>query len=207
MSRHTQVSITCHCGTVEQIVSLGPKTTTGPRNINLCHCHTCRHTTGLLCVSYMGIERPQPLIGLAAYQSSTSCRFFCGTCGCHVFRRDDSSDDDEVGEGAVRERWTVATGVVVGRVDRRDGSGNEGVEAEPMMGYARYLNTSSTKDGGLSVFLRSDEGLNESEVCEHWGTPYRDTLRRSSSPDTHDEKSENISAESEGGKTLSASCH
>ncbi|KAI5867677.1 hypothetical protein GGS23DRAFT_612805 [Durotheca rogersii] len=105
-----EVSISCHCGAAKQTVSLAlsPSPSGLTCGVDLCHCDTCRHSSGLLCVSYAPLlQPPQSLSGLTAYPprppsaeppadeseglgggrgGRLSRRYFCDRCGCHVFR-------------------------------------------------------------------------------------------------------------------------
>ncbi|KAI8957409.1 Mss4-like protein [Daldinia sp. FL1419] len=154
MSGDTKLSISCLCGTAKQAVELR-NTESGPLDIDICHSYDSRYSSGLLYVSYAPIRVPSSLDGLVEYpdesaQSSadTLRRYFCGTCGCHVFRR--SAVDD----GKDSTSWEVATGTIIGRV------GADEVEVngkEPLLRYARHINTDDTKDGGLSPFINIGE--------------------------------------------------
>lgn len=137
--------ISCHCGTAAQTVQGQPRT------LDVCHCKACRHSTGLLCVSYMPLTAEPRLAGLKAYDSSPRLRrFFCGTCGCHVFRRCQRIAGDE----AALE-WAVATGVISQRVEENEDGGGSGGEAERASEpqYTRHVNVADTRDGGLSPWL------------------------------------------------------
>ncbi|KAI1403163.1 hypothetical protein F4819DRAFT_248895 [Hypoxylon fuscum] len=178
MSQNTEVSISCHCGAAKQTVAL-PRATTGePLDVDLCHCSACRHSTGLLCASYAPIKRPGALGGLVGYRgggekqgrvlatpTAAVIRYFCETCGCHVFRSRTAATHAEDLEEGVAE-WSVATGVIVGRVGASgepvDGEGDE----EPLLRFARHVGTASTRDGGLSSFIKAVEGPRELVVCE-----------------------------------------
>ncbi|OTA58662.1 hypothetical protein K449DRAFT_121254 [Hypoxylon sp. EC38] len=167
MSQKTDVLISCHCGAAKRTVVLRPpepQATPGPIDIDLCHCHACRHSSGLLCVSYAPIQTPRSLSGLRIYPSesaqsssrTTLTRYFCDTCGCHVFQRKQTSpNSNEEVDGL----WSVATGIIIGR--DRTGNDDESVEAvdareEPLLRNARHVYTADTKDGGLSPFINVD---------------------------------------------------
>ncbi|KAK6956422.1 hypothetical protein Daesc_001699 [Daldinia eschscholtzii] len=156
MTQCGEVSISCLCGAVKQTVVLcSTESGSGPLGVDLCHCYNCRHTSGLLCVSYAPIQEPWSLDGLVTYPDEStqpsitaSRRYFCGTCGCHVFRR--SADNGDRTRGS----WEVATGIIIGPV------GADKVEDEkdePLLRYARHINIGSTKDGGLSPFIKLAE--------------------------------------------------
>ncbi|KAI0384528.1 hypothetical protein F5Y04DRAFT_277905 [Hypomontagnella monticulosa] len=197
MSQTAQVVISCHCGAEKQVVALRMPDSqgAGPADIDLCHCATCRHSSGLLCVSYAPVHEPKSLAGLAVYPDSPSTaqtqRYFCNTCGCHVFRR--SAD----------RAWAVATGVIVGRAggdgEVADSLDEEKVEGNRLLTYARHVNTAGTRDGGLSPFIGHANGSHRMEVFEHW-------------PTSTSSAAEEIKAIREGGKgdgedVLNAHCH
>ncbi|KAI1163902.1 hypothetical protein F5B18DRAFT_295419 [Nemania serpens] len=173
-----KLSISCHCGITKQIVYLCDRLSSTPQDIDLCHCSACRHSTGLLCVYYASIVRPDSIEGLVGYRSTTESitRFFCATCGCHVFRRlqspgeDDSSPevgDDALAAGGQVASWSVATGVIIGI---NAGNGEESSEEgnEILLRYAKHINTVGTKYGGLSSWIRHINGQ-ELEVVESQG--------------------------------------
>ncbi len=130
-------------------------------SIPLCHCSTCRHSTGLLCTSYMPIAAPVPsaLGKTTAYPARPSCpsparasdsdvrRYFCSTCGCHVFRskpvRDvgtaESQDSRGDREAHDERAWEVATGVLSNVAD--------------YVRIERHANIQDTRDGGLSIWI------------------------------------------------------
>ncbi|GAP89949.1 putative glutathione-dependent formaldehyde-activating enzyme [Rosellinia necatrix] len=159
MALELKLSISCHCGAAKQTVDPREKLSGSPQDINLCHCDACRHNTGLLCVSHIGIERPGSIEGLAEYRSTTKTvsRFFCATCGCHVFWRLRDSP---------QEWWAVATGVVIG-LDGELEEGPTGIDVTGMpIRYVRHINTAGTRDGGLSPFLPRTRGGQELEVAD-----------------------------------------
>ncbi|CVK99488.1 uncharacterized protein FMAN_02328 [Fusarium mangiferae] len=104
-------------------------------DFSLCHCNICRHSTGLLFTSYLPTEKPRDFGGLSAFEApDRSCRYFCPTCGCHVYR----SHQDQDGE----LRWGVATGVIT----RSD-------DARARVSYAAHQKVEDTIDGGASIWL------------------------------------------------------
>ena len=132
----TMINISCLCGAARQTVS---SESSASLDIALCHCHSCRHQTGLLCTSYVPIlpSSPLSLDRLSSHASSaTSVRYFCSTCGCHVFRRagDPSSP-----------RWEVATGVIT--------TSPEIPTVGPSLPRWRHLHSDDSIDGGLAPFL------------------------------------------------------
>lgn len=177
MSDVSKYKIACHCGLASQIITRpDPSVSVSdkpppPRDLNLCHCRPCRKNTGLLCVSYMRINTPERTEGLIPYRSTHYFeRFFCGTCGCHVFWRGQGPDEDVV--------WAVATGVIEGYAGD---SGNiylheeeVGRLSEPQ--YARHINVLGTRDGGLSTYLPHIRGK-KMDGMSRWGEEGDDKAR------------------------------
>ncbi|KAM5348148.1 hypothetical protein ACJ41O_007972 [Fusarium nematophilum] len=132
--------VSCLCGSVSQHVS--PRTTSDSKatQVSICHCDTCRHTTGLLCTSYLPIQEPRISDRLGVFEDSQdSSRYFCSTCGCHLFH---SVRDDDAGELS----WGVATGVVE-RSDEESGD----------VKFIRHTHVADTKDGGAAIWMPLDE--------------------------------------------------
>lgn len=134
----------------------------------------------------MRIEAPERTTGLVTYWSTQYLeRFFCGTCGCHVFWRGVGPEEDIA--------WAVATGVIEGYAgDAGPGhplEGDAGSLPEPQ--YGRHINVVGTKDGGLSTFLPDIRGRTMDDTSR-WG-----------------EQGDEVIAEIGTGKqeVLPASCH
>ncbi|KAK3364467.1 Mss4-like protein [Lasiosphaeria hispida] len=133
-----QITISCLCGAARQTLTLKELRGGGGGRphwpeISLCHCDTCRHLTGMLCTSYTPISSTTPpsLTNLERYSSSALVsRYFCATCGCHVFR-------------SKGEAWEVATGVITKSPDLD-------LHGSPAW---RHLHVNDTKDGGLAKWL------------------------------------------------------
>ncbi|KAI0458469.1 hypothetical protein F5B21DRAFT_459811 [Xylaria acuta] len=224
MAATPKLSISCHCGAAKQTVRLRDQSSSAPQEINLCHCAACRHNTGLMCVSYAGIERPDFIGGLKEYHSTTKTitRFFCATCGCHVFWKLQSPFADQtysqVRDSALataerKEWWAVATGVIIGTHGDGGEESSDGY-SEMSMRYAKHINTAGTGDGGLSPFIRNIGDLQGLEVIDNQDSP------PPSSPQPAEEKLEESDAgvdiessphsyENEGreGEVLKAFCH
>ncbi|KAK7959654.1 Mss4-like protein [Apiospora aurea] len=161
-------NIFCHCGAATQTVVSAPRLpeeSGEPHPLNLWHCKSCRHTTGLACVSYMDLSSAPFLDGLRVYGATPRfTRYFCSTCGCHIFWR--QGDPEDLGPG--KETFAVATGTIIGRAD--EGEDNEGGiaggdggrkndrAAAPEPQYGRHVNVTGTKDGGLSHWIPEVSG-------------------------------------------------
>lgn len=120
----------------------------------MCHCDTCRHGSGVLCTSYYPLPlaaAPPSLRGLKAHSSTAAItRYFCGTCGCHVFR---ARHKPRMGEEAALE-WEVATGTITD--ETTDGPAGDECSGPR---YSRHMNVADTRDGGLSVWLPELDGV------------------------------------------------
>lgn len=135
------LNVACFCGAVSRKVSLRDGDISSDQvSLSLCHCDTCRHTTGLLCTSYYPISLPDLSAPLKAYHPTyTSRRYFCGKCGCHVFRVLEL-------EGKKQE-WGVATGVVTWASTQ---------SASPRLNIL-HQHIADSQDGGLSVWFHPDD--------------------------------------------------
>lgn len=122
-------SATCLCGGVTLSVQLDPST--DQTQLQLCHCHSCRAVSGILCTSYYLIQHePSTLEGLQEYRESPYVsRFLCKTCGSHVLARVQPSG-----------RYLVASGVLV-------------PSDVPAVQSVQHWQVKDTGDGGLSTYL------------------------------------------------------
>lgn len=96
----------------------------------LCHCDTCRFTSGQLCTSYLVLAHaPRHLQGLTGYHTSAGVsRLHCSTCGAHVFAHNESSNVFSVASGSLQS-------------------------AQHVIEVVHHQWVEDTKDGGLSSFL------------------------------------------------------
>lgn len=137
MIRH----ISCLCGEATQEVVLGTNTSV----LNLCHCIACRAITGQLYSSYYLLQTtPTNIDRLRKYeQSAGTSRYFCETCGAHVYAH-------------VRHtgQHFVAAGLITGE--------------PPRTKTIRHWRAGDTLDGGLTSFL---PGKLEETVSACWLEP------------------------------------
>ncbi|KAL6850615.1 hypothetical protein ACO1O0_007739 [Amphichorda felina] len=132
--------IACLCGTIRQDVPLRAQRDSDQVSLSLCHCNTCRHSSGVLCTSYYPIATPVLSQHLRTYVSpGGSRRYFCAVCGCHVFRSKMTSPEPP--------EWEVATGVIASSTG-----------GAPEARYTRHIHVADTKDGGASVWIPSLDG-------------------------------------------------
>lgn len=169
-------SVACLCGGIALSIELDPST--DHTQLQLCHCHSCRTVTGLLCSSYYLMQhRPPALERLCRYRESPYVsRFFCKTCGAHVFARVESSG-----------QYLVASGVLAAE------------DTSPVKSV-QHWKISDTGDGGLSMFLpgwpSTDASCRIVSLAEMAGN-----VSRKTSPDT------NRTSEPKRQNGLSARCH
>lgn len=132
--RIQQERISCLCGNAAQELDLDlPSFLILP----LCHCQTCRLTSGLLCTSYLDLaSRQSPDVsGLSKYAEAENVnRWFCRTCGAHVFLQIRTHD---------AERFLVAAGLVQ--------------SGDVQTAGIRHRCVMSTSDGGIASFLQESE--------------------------------------------------
>ncbi|CEN61631.1 hypothetical protein ASPCAL08283 [Aspergillus calidoustus] len=123
-------SISCLCTQVVQQVHLDPSSN---RELNICHCAACQAVSGQICTPYYLLQENPQSENLAKYQQSDSVsRYFCGTCGSHVFSHSKHSGN-----------WVVAAGLL---------------DSPPQTQRIRHWGVDGTQDGGLSIFVPGSSG-------------------------------------------------
>ncbi|KAF2646795.1 hypothetical protein P280DRAFT_361491, partial [Massarina eburnea CBS 473.64] len=132
--------VSCLCGLATHtfIVPL----TSLPLSSHLCNCTTSRRISGTLFTSYINISHSLPyspnpqkpdLSALIGYESSERLtRWFCGTCGTHMYL-----------EYAADRHFEAATGTL--RLA-------DGERMEEIVEYKSYMWIEDTRDGGASLF-------------------------------------------------------
>ncbi|KAL1968534.1 hypothetical protein VTN77DRAFT_1744 [Rasamsonia byssochlamydoides] len=133
-------SISCLCGHTAQEIALDPLVK--PSSLQVCHCNPCRYTSGLLCSSYLVLYSPPILsTSLREYkQSNNVSRWFCATCGAHVFAHVKQHN-----------KYLVAAGLLT----TPDIAQTESLQ---------HWGVKDTKDGGLAIFLTGPR-TNEKGLC------------------------------------------
>ncbi|KAL8819853.1 MAG: hypothetical protein Q9223_001803 [Gallowayella weberi] len=109
-----------------------------PLGFELCHCSTCRHVSGQLCISVFTAPRAPnasaPTLRMTkeqpvGYQTSEELiRHFCGHCGASIYLHLPKTGDDE-----------IATGILD--------------QAEGILKFKQHIFLGDTQDGGLSSWL------------------------------------------------------
>ncbi|KAK0633771.1 Mss4-like protein [Immersiella caudata] len=121
------ITISCLCGAAQQTVFPPPHHPHSWPTVNFCHCDSCRYLSGQLYTTYTPITQPS-LAGLTIYSSSgTSTRYFCSTCGCHIFRYSQANG------------WEIATGAIT--------------SSPPLNNPPEIQHQHIPSDGGLSIWL------------------------------------------------------
>lgn len=138
MARTFYLKAACHCSAVT--IPVNPldsdalaydyrATESHPRSVEICHCNSCRHSTGGLCTSYYPNQRPLlehtasfPFLEPNRVPGEVH-RFFRTRCGCHMFKAVPDKERarwSDGAEGVKKETlWGVATGtleVISGKV-------------------------------------------------------------------------------------------
>ena len=127
----TKIEAACHCGQL-QVSTLVP-TSALSVDLWICHCDTCRHSSGQLAITSLDVKTPLEVTGRAEkYWTSTGpnglARCFCPTCGTTVY--EDSPNQERLG-------------LAGGALTKTDG----------LVKVAGQIFVDNTKDGGLSVWL------------------------------------------------------
>ncbi|KAF1951640.1 hypothetical protein CC80DRAFT_496020 [Byssothecium circinans] len=143
MAETKSLTVSCLCGAATHTFTV--PTSSLPIASHLCNCTTSRRISGTLLTSYINITHPTPskpippkpdLSALTPYPSSgILTRYFCRTCGTHMYL-----------EYAVDGHFEAATGTL--RLDKEEGEGIEGV-----VEYQSCMWIEDTRDGGGSRFI------------------------------------------------------
>jgi hypothetical protein len=171
----TKLRLSCACRKLR--VSIEVPTSKLPLKLQLCHCDTCRHVSGVMCVTVVNVppgSKDLKVQGSPTKYSTSAglARCFCGTCGTSVY--EDSPNPSKIG-------------LCTGALEKSDGI----VELDC------HIYVADTQDGGLRNWLPDlkswEEGAGESEVI-----PYGDRNWGKRSRQTNDQASSNY---------LKARCH
>ncbi|KAF2501239.1 hypothetical protein BU16DRAFT_569388 [Lophium mytilinum] len=156
----TSITSSCNCGL--SIFSFSVPDELLPLPTDLCHCNISRRISGALCTTYVDIPLktgdPEPdLDSLTAYASSDILtRYFCPTCGTHLYLKYNSNGHLSVSTGSL---------------DRTDG----------VVKFKGHMWISDTKDGSASDLIPSidftplkrwaKEALSSPEIPLGWKNP------------------------------------
>ena len=134
-----------------------------PLSLTLCHCYTCRHQSGLMCITNASLPPGTEFDvkgPLEVYKASEELsRFFCGDCGAHVYMEDKEAKKE------------VCTGVL------------EGVgEGEGLVRLDQHIYVKDTKDGGVRDWLPDVDAWEEfSDVSKKLDAGWKDESVNASS--------------------------
>lgn len=98
-----KLSIACACKRISGFCHIASEDI--PLPMVVCHCTTCRHSSGLLCVSHISISPRSSILQIYGqpyqYRTSSLIRFFCGFCGCSLYRKRENSQKVDLCTGAL----------------------------------------------------------------------------------------------------------
>ncbi|EXJ90226.1 hypothetical protein A1O1_03325 [Capronia coronata CBS 617.96] len=143
----TPTRLTCLCKLVYEPADLLSSSTL-PLECTICHCDTCRYTTGGLgvsCFSLKGRPSDKSLSNTTAYKTSEKyTRFFCKHCGCNVFFR--SEEDGQ---------WLAFSGIIEPDHKRAEeaNEGETGGNDENVARVTSHIYVGDAHDGGMAPFL------------------------------------------------------
>ena len=127
------IDASCHCGAFS--IKIPTRDSSLPLSAHLCHCDTCRRSSGTLCVTYLPLHDleflpdPSVLDQLTGYKSSAQVtRWFCSNCGCHA-----------LWDGPAKDNWELATGCMA--------------QLQGVVELKRHVFIEDTIDGGSSDWI------------------------------------------------------
>jgi hypothetical protein len=139
-------TFTCLCGAISAPDSLlsSPEI---PLSTSVCHCSSCRYSTGSLGISFPPLNAApssDTLSQLTAYHSSHGCtRYFCSTCGCHCFFLDRQ-----------HQKWYCLSGIIEPRSSKADNP----LRPRDTVKISHHEYILDTVDGGLAPLLLNLKG-------------------------------------------------
>lgn len=150
---NTTLEISCACRQISGSVCVPSSAL--PLPVNLCHCNTCRHSTGLLCASTVPLPKNSSSLQvhgkLMGYKSSTyKTRYFCEQCGASIYEMTTNPDVASICTGILRR-------------------------SDNIMELKRHEYVADTKDEGLSVWLR-DPAAGEDQPHKSERIPHTSTV-------------------------------
>ncbi|CZR54771.1 uncharacterized protein PAC_04655 [Phialocephala subalpina] len=161
MARTFNLNAQCHCGTISQPIRSPPiddlahdfrAQESSPKKVQLCHCTSCRRSTGNLYASYY-LFSPPHLENTTAYPpipinpdrpDKIYRRHFCSTCGCHIFRSIFDKQRVKYSDVKLKASECMRWGVATGTLD----------DVARNVEFSDHVFVGDTKDGGAAVWLR-----------------------------------------------------
>lgn len=191
--------LTCLCGAISAPGTLlsHPEI---PISLEMCHCNTCRWTTGSLGVAFppLKVSPSQNILSkLTTYHSSPKVtRYFCSICGCQCFVHDDKHNN-----------WYCLSGIIEPNPLTK---ASKTFWPKDTIQISRHDYVLDTIDGGLIPFLLNLNG----RVVPTWAAAAKEELPHHGSYDlSHAEilclsrKSINILPRPNDDTFLRAECH
>lgn len=179
-SNKTTVKSSCLCGKAKQDLTF--PTSDLPLEGAWCHCESCRHMTGTLCLTTVTLpdnyEPPKELLNeLTSFEFSPRLtQYFCKTCGSQIMAHLKHSSTGDKGP-----HWDVMTGTL---------EKQEGVFA---LSESHFI--ADTIDGGFSDFILCIEGRRmqrwplrphaDEELSLYWQSPDRPQVKPDPSDKLH----------------------
>ncbi|KAF2487541.1 Mss4-like protein [Neohortaea acidophila] len=175
------VTARCLCGVARHQLELAKADL--PLRLSICHCHSCRHMTGTLGLTFIQLAAdyapaPAVLANLTAFPfSKRLTQYFCSTCGTlmlsHYWK-----DGDDRSKG---EQWDAMTGTLE--------------QADGIFELQSHEFVADTLDGGQADFLPSVNGKaisrwagwpgKSEQLPLYWTSPNRPSIRESRAEKVH----------------------
>jgi hypothetical protein len=139
----TPSHLTCLCGSIREPGTLLTSQSLPIKNY-ICHCNTCRRTTGSLGAWYLDLEgspSEKSLNNATAFKTSEKyTRFFCKECGCNAFVRSERDG-----------RWSACAGIV--ETEQTEGMIGQRSAEKNVSKVLFHEYVGDAKDGGIAPFL------------------------------------------------------
>lgn len=104
-----------------------------PLAMVLCHCNTCRHSSGVLSVSHVSVPSGSSHLQIngqpCCYRTPFQTRYFCGDCGCSIYQKMKKSGTVELCTGALETAGFVEMNEHIFVADTIDGGLSEWIRA------------------------------------------------------------------------------
>ncbi|PVH93723.1 hypothetical protein DM02DRAFT_619105 [Periconia macrospinosa] len=186
------ITLSCLCGAATHTFTI--PTSSLPLPSHLCNCTTSRRISGSLLTSYINITHDTPtttskkpdLTFLTPYPSSdVLTRWFCSTCGTHMYL-----------EYAADGHFEAATGTLK--------------ESEGVVKYESCMWIEDTRDGGASQFVTHIDGTELKRYSRESGVSKEVALEWMDDPETTENAVQKYGSSDGGkeeGKKIHATCH
>lgn len=142
-----EVKISCACGSITGHLHI--QSSLFPIPIKFCHCSTCRHISGQLCLQGFAVPHSSgsslTVTGEpAAFKTSDRLtRYSCGQCGASIYFHDWETGDDVIASGVVEK-------------------------SEGILSFQEHIFVGDTKDGGVSNWIDGPSWTGFNEKSDLW---------------------------------------